>query len=46
MASMASGEVNKPNLQWRIYVGSKNTLRNFLNVIEFRHPLKKMRAKK
>ena len=35
---------DKRLVQWRIYIGSKKTLKKFLSIIKFRHPQKKIRA--
>ncbi len=39
-----SGDRN--SVLWRIAIGSKKTLKDFLSIIEFRHPLKEKRANK
>lgn len=35
----------RDRIEWRIYIGSKKTLRTLLKLIKFKHPIKKMRSK-
>ncbi|NCN39393.1 MAG: hypothetical protein GW914_03360, partial [Candidatus Aenigmarchaeota archaeon] len=37
------GEINRDLIEWRIYIGSKKILRDFLIKIPFHHPLKNKR---
>ncbi|MBU1135093.1 MAG: hypothetical protein KKG13_01075 [Nanoarchaeota archaeon] len=44
MSPKKPGELSRDLIEWRLYIGSKKDLSNFLKKINFLHPDKKMRA--